>query len=216
MIVVTELDLRFRFGVARDQGSRPTCTAFACSDAHAAGRGDWCALSCEYAFFHGHRRQGTAPYGGVHLRHVLDAIRHEGQPAETGWPYLAALPDRLSDWVPPAQPGALYRGHGERVRCDISSMCTEMRAGRAAIIVMTISDAFYLPSAAGVVDGTELADPSRVHAMLGVGRGHCGDMQLTLVRNSWGPGWGIEGHAWISDAYLAPRLRELAVISRDG
>ena len=32
MTVDVECDLRFRFGPARDQGSRPTCLAFAASD----------------------------------------------------------------------------------------------------------------------------------------------------------------------------------------
>jgi hypothetical protein len=34
-------DIRPRFGPARDQGPRPTCLAFAISDAHAALREPW-------------------------------------------------------------------------------------------------------------------------------------------------------------------------------
>src|SRR5258708_38222177 len=45
-------DLRSMFGPVRDQGQRPTCLAFAASDLHAAVRGAWAPLSCEYIFYH--------------------------------------------------------------------------------------------------------------------------------------------------------------------
>ena len=45
-------DLRHLFGDVRDQGDRPTCLAFATSDAHAGVRPGWVPLSCEYVFYH--------------------------------------------------------------------------------------------------------------------------------------------------------------------
>ena len=50
-------DLRSRFGPPRDQGQRPTCLAFAMSDAHGAARGPWEDLSCEYLFHHAKKRE---------------------------------------------------------------------------------------------------------------------------------------------------------------
>jgi hypothetical protein len=45
-------DLRGRFGPVRDQQARPTCLAFATSDAHAATTdGKWSDLSCEYLLY---------------------------------------------------------------------------------------------------------------------------------------------------------------------
>jgi hypothetical protein len=43
------VDLRSKFGVARDQNPRPTCMAFAASDTHAALRSVWTPLSAEWA-----------------------------------------------------------------------------------------------------------------------------------------------------------------------
>ena len=54
--VAVKCDLGFLFGTARDQGDRPTCLAFAASDAHAALRAGWEPLSCEYAFYQAQRR----------------------------------------------------------------------------------------------------------------------------------------------------------------
>ena len=48
--VEVDVDLRGEFGPVRDQGSRPTCLAFAASDSHAGVRAGWRPLSCEFAF----------------------------------------------------------------------------------------------------------------------------------------------------------------------
>jgi hypothetical protein len=89
-----ETDLRPLFGPARDQGERPTCLAFAASDAHAGLRADWVPLSCEFAFYHAQRRSNSSPLQGATLESILEALRHDGQPAEAGWPYLTDLPSK--------------------------------------------------------------------------------------------------------------------------
>ena len=33
-----------------------------------------------------------------------------------------------------------------------------------------------------------------------------GSEDLILVRNSWGPAWGADGHAWVRETYLSRRL----------
>jgi hypothetical protein len=86
MTIAIKKDLRHLFGPVRDQGQRPTCLAFAASDTHAALRGAWEPLSCEYAFFHAQQRAGRSPHEGATLAPMLEALRHDGQPQETGWP----------------------------------------------------------------------------------------------------------------------------------
>jgi hypothetical protein len=49
-LITVQKDLRSELGAARNQGPRPTCLAFAASDAHAALRPGWSPLSCEFAF----------------------------------------------------------------------------------------------------------------------------------------------------------------------
>jgi hypothetical protein len=99
MTVDVECDLRLRFGPARDQGSRPTCLAFAASDTHAALRDPWTALSCEFAFYHAQRRAGRKPASGASLPYMLAALRDDGQPVETDWPYLDVLPRSSTSMV---------------------------------------------------------------------------------------------------------------------
>ena len=108
MLVSVERDLRCHFGASRDQGTRPTCLAFAASDFHAALRGGWIPLSCEFAFYHAQRRGRRKPTEGADLASMLDALREDGQPVETDWPYLASLPSDPSAWLPPVQFGRRF------------------------------------------------------------------------------------------------------------
>jgi len=80
------VDLRALFGPARNQGARPTCLAFAASDAHAALRVGWAPLSCEYAFYQAQRRASRPASSGALLSSMLETLQKDGQPEEHGWP----------------------------------------------------------------------------------------------------------------------------------
>lgn len=108
--ITISVDLRASFGAARNQGSRPTCLAFAASDAHAALREGWVPLSCEYAFFQAQRHAGRMPSTGALLSSMLEALRKNGQPQESGWPYLSATPADPASWLPPREIGTLIDG----------------------------------------------------------------------------------------------------------
>ncbi len=216
MSVTPFRDLRHAFGKARDQGSRPTCCAFACSDAHAAVRPGWTELSCEYAHYHGARRQGTGPDRGVYLATMLDVLQQDGQPRELGWPYSVAPITNVSKWLPPADVGELFNAAGTRiVSNDIASMRSAIDAGQPVVMVIKLSDAFYFGADAdGVIDSTEAPDATRVHSVVAVGHGTRGSEALTLVRTSWGVYWVLDGHAWLTDRYLEPRLLEWATLTK--
>jgi len=81
-------DLRSEFGPARDQDQRPTCSAFAASDTHAGLRSGWDPLSAEWAYYHAVRRDGGKPDDGATLGSMLKALELDGQPHESGWPYI--------------------------------------------------------------------------------------------------------------------------------
>ncbi len=112
--VEVSVDLRPRFGHARDQGPRPTCLAFAASDTHAGVRPGWLPLSSEYAFHRAQMRTGSGPDVGATLASMLDVLREDGQPEEHGWPYLPATPVDAASWVPPGDVGPLFRCGSER------------------------------------------------------------------------------------------------------
>jgi hypothetical protein len=77
-------DLRTEFGEARDQDARPTCMAFAASDAHAGLRTGWDPLSAEWAYYYAVRRDGGKPEDGATLGSMLKALEMDGQPPEAG------------------------------------------------------------------------------------------------------------------------------------
>lgn len=214
MPVKTVTDLRHLFGDARNQGPRPTCLAFAASDAHAALRGAWAPLSCEYIFCKAQARGNKLPTQGANLSHMLDALRDDGQPEEAGWPYLALSPDHAS-WNPPAKVGALFRRRGGTI--PLGDVIDNLNQGWPVILLSCLSDSFYVPSPEAVVTPAtnENPDPHRRHAIVAAGHGTWNGEQVVLVRNSWGAGWGDRGYAWLTESFLAPRLYAAAVLTEN-
>lgn len=206
--IAVTVDLRARFGPVRNQGPRPTCLAFAASDAHAALRDGWVALSCEYAFYHAQRRAQRTPSQGALLSSMLEALHHDGQPEESGWPYLPATPSDSASWRPPIVLGPLFGCVGEKANASLDRIVAALDQGRATIILLTLSQAFFRPSAQAVVDPVagEMPEPQRRHAVIAVGYGSVDGKRAILVRNSWGTRWGEGGYAWLTETFLMPRL----------
>jgi len=215
MEVTIECDLRHLFGPARDQGARPTCMAFAASDAHAAVREDWEPLSCEFAFYHALKLDGGEPHEGATPDGMLKAIKAEGQPPETVWEYLPRVPDDKASWKPPAKPSPLYKRASEFASASLTAIEDRLGDGSPVIVTMSLSDGFYVPDGDGVIAVDEPPDPDRRHAVVAVGYGTRGTERMYLVRNSWGIIWGIDGYAWISEGYLAPRVSGFAELKED-
>ncbi|MDE2166248.1 MAG: C1 family peptidase [Alphaproteobacteria bacterium] len=215
MEVTVECDLRHQFGPARDQGARPTCMAFAASDAHAAARSGWVPLSCEYAYFHALKRDGGYPDDGTTPGAMLAAIKENGQPPETAWPYLSGVPSNVTLWKPPANVGTVYRRASAHDSASLAAIRKRLDTGLSVIVMMSLSDAFYRPDANGIIDAAEPPDPQRRHAAIAVGYGTRNGRRLILVRNSWGADWGVDGYAWVSEDYLAPRLYGFAEMKED-
>jgi hypothetical protein len=217
MPVTLTTDLRSRVGIARDQGQRPTCLAFAASDAHAGSRGLSLELSAEHAFFLAHQRAGTNPQEGAGLPEMLQGIHADGQILEADWPYLPALPANLGLW----QPSNAATGHYFQANASIypswSSAIQQIDKTFPILITMRLSDSFYAPSTDGIVDqiGSEKGDPKRRHAVVGLATGVYRGHDVLLVRNSWGSSWGLSGYAWLTEPFLSPRLDTLTVFIGD-
>lgn len=216
-LILASKDLRSQFGPARNQGQRPTCLAFAGSDAHAALRDGWEPLSAEFAFYHAQRRAGLPPSGGARLTAMLDALKHDGQPAEAGWPYLSALPAVIATWAPPSSIETLFRRASQTGPSKLDDVLAWIDHDRPVIILTKLSRSFYTPSPQGVVDPTpgEQPEPQRRHALVACGYGKVGSQRALLVRNSWGARWGVDGYAWLTEAFLLPRIYGAAVLMEE-
>ena len=205
-MITSLVDLRGNFGPARDQNPRPTCLAFAASDAHAAVRPGWEPLSAEWAYYCALKRDGGHPDDGAKLGGMLEAIKLDGQPAEAEWPYIQAPITDINSWKPPGSVSELfYRDYGT-CAVTVQDVIGQLDAGCPVLITMTLSKAFYRPSSEGVVDWVEPIDPKRRHAVVAVGHGERRSSRFVLIRNSWGAAWGLQGYAWVSADYLTPRL----------
>jgi hypothetical protein len=208
-------DLRDKCGPVRDQGVRPTCLAFATSDAHAALRLPWRPLSCEFAFYRAQRRAGRAPTSGATLPFMLETLELDGQPVEADWPYLAAVPNNLALWVPPSTVGTRYRRRGRITPSLFEEILDLLDLDRPVIVGMMLSNAFYSPAPDGRIESTEPPDPALRHAVIAVGHGVRDKKRCVLVRNSWGSGWGENGYGWLMETYLVPRLLVLATLTEE-
>jgi hypothetical protein len=217
--ILISVDLRSEFGPARNQGSRPTCMAFAASDAHAGLRGGWAPLSCEYAFYQAQRRAGRPPNKGALLSSMLDALREEGQPEESSWPYLSATPTDSASWIPPATVGKLFGRAGEKCPTSLDQIIDELNQGRPVIILLMLSRAFYNynPATQGVIHPAagEAPEPARRHAVTAVGHGKVSADRAILIRNSWGERWGVGGYGWLTEPFLGPRIFAAAKLTED-
>ena len=212
MTVVTDVDLRTELGEARDQRQRPTCLAFAISAAHEVSRKIPEYLSTEFLFYFGVRRSHGNPKRGLSCTAASYALRDDGQPVESAWPYLPDSPD-ASTWRVPAISVASHKAVVAFVPRTLAEIRALVSAGVPVVLVVVLTVAMYAPDQAGIVRVSPTDRPvASKHALLAVGSGRGVDGEYILVRNSWGRNWGILGHGWLHDAYLAAQLQNTGVI----
>jgi C1A family cysteine protease len=118
-----------------------------------------------------------------------------------------------SDWKPPSFNSETYKvvmTYGTMAYEQITGALDE---GRIVVLGLFITDAFIRCDASGVVADVS-DDPERSgHAVLAVGYGlDKKGTKYLLIRNSWGSGWGISGHAWMSKQYIARQVCETAIV----
>ena len=205
MSVSIQLDYRSQIGPIRDQGPRPTCLSFAATAAHEHARSSKMPLSPEYLHYFASAKSKS---GGIQFPDVAFALEDPGQPAETECPYYSSGPP--VGWLPPKRI-ELYRRTCKSKCPSVEQVSTLLDDGHLPVLGITIPQPFFSPappwiiSSAGPVLG--------LHAVVIVARGTTGTTRCFLVRNSWGIGWGDNGHAWIDDAFVDQHLQRLLVLT---
>jgi hypothetical protein len=220
-VIQTQYDLSKSFGSARDQGPRPTCLAFAASDVHAQSVGSPITpLSPEYAFYVA--AQEALPVNhhvGVGLKAMGRGLQKIGQPTDAVYPYQPGL--RFNDPLPippAAHSSACTKVTAYRIVTGNSlfPVVDALKAGKCCVLRVGVTKPFQLVRAPNnVLIHTAGAPSFGAHALtaVGAGRDDVANELHILVRNSWGPGWGTNGYAWVPQSYLDEHLSFSAYIN---
>lgn len=200
-------------GPVRNQGQRATCLAFTASDLNAVSNST-AHLSVEYLCHHAARAiRGWTPSDGFSVEAIIDATRLNGQPIENLCPYDSA--NSAGPLTAPAQGlSPLYVSASQRRGMTADEIVAELRNGTPVGVVVAVAPTLFKPAGA-IVEFDHTVLPDQYHAMVAVGVGSHKATHEThlLLRNSWGPSWGSNGHAWISYSYLEMHLVEGLVFS---
>ena len=206
------VDMRSDMSPIRDQKRRPTCLAFAASDAHATAHSKPMSdLSVEYAHYSACKRMTTFdPHSAATVPAMLSAIRFDGQPPEAEWPYIETLPSDLSAYKPPENITGVINHSGEEVATfDLADEA--LLAGMPVLMAIRLSLSFYELNGGSILPADADFRVMGYHAILGVGIFSSSAGEGYLIRNSWGARWGLGGYGLITRAYLEPRKIFLGV-----
>jgi hypothetical protein len=222
-------------GPVRNQGQAPACTAFATATAldHALARwgGKNPAVSVMQIWSRYH-----APYVATSLTsNVGQALG-----AEQVWPFnvteaTAWVP--CSDFTKPPKSGCGKPIADPRVSTleansvgefteveylsvppDVTMLQAKLAAGEDVMVTMELPTAFVPKGKAGaryVPHYTKSAGPGSGHAFVLSGYVRLPHGAYFLMHNSWGPGWGDGGYAWLHEATLGQWTREVVALDAE-
>lgn len=209
-----KVDLRTQvtFPPPYDQGELGSCTANAI-----AGAIEFAQLkektknftpSRLFIYYNERVIEGTVPYdSGAQIRDGIKSVSTIGACPETDWPYLI---DRFADEPknPPSYDDAslgkvvLYK----RVIQNLAQMKSCLASGFPFVFGFTVYESFESELVAKTGEVPMPAQGEQVlggHAVLAVGYDDAN--QRFIVRNSWGPSWGIKGYFTMPYAYMTQR-----------
>jgi len=184
------------------------------SDAHTLAAGNSDLLSADYLHFHAAKRAGVTPNKGVGYSTMREALRLDGQPRESDCPYSAS---RSDNWIPPPEISPVWTRDSSAMLGKPSELLeSSLAAARAPVLVFRVSRSFFAPDPNSHVVADDHGTDRRLHAVVIVGMRRADAGAAFLARNSWGTGWGLEGHAWLSAAYVDGRATKVITLEVGG
>lgn len=196
---MTSIDLTPNIGPARDQGKRPTCLSFAMSDTHQIARQHPDFLSPECLHTRTAAKLGKPADQAVNVIAMSAVMSSLGQLEENSWPYGGY-----------EGPGTSHKANVTPVNFDSSVVEQTLKNGIAIGVALGIGVEFYTPSPAGLTASMHTQAVAN-HAVVIVGM-TATPKKMFLVRNSWGPAWAQNGHAWCDESYLSLTAKYLIFV----
>jgi C1A family cysteine protease len=210
--VVTQLppqvDLRTQCPGVYDQGQLGSCTANAIAGAlefdQMKQKEQPFTPSRLFIYYNEREIEGTvASDSGAQIRDGVKSVNQQGAPPETDWPYdITKFADK------PPQPAfddatkheaILYR----RLTQTLGQLKGCLAEGFPFVFGFVVYESFESPEVASTGQAPMPAAGEKQlggHAVLAVGYDE--SQQRFTVRNSWGPGWGMQGYFTLPYPYL--------------
>jgi hypothetical protein len=221
-------------GPVRDQGGAPACTAFAIAAGldHALAR--WSGLPASVSVM-----QIWSRYHSPHENMSLSSNLGLPLGSEARWAYTER---EATSWVacsefakPPrtgcgkpvddARAQAVAQsplGHFTEVEYlgvpEVAVLESKMAAGQDVVATFELPASFApkgRPGARYVPHWTRSAGTDAGHALLLSGYARLPHGTYFLVHNSWGPGWGDGGYAWLHEETVRAWLREAVALDAE-
>lgn len=205
-----KVDLRSSCPPVYDQGQIGSCTANSIAGAFEFEQGkdnlQQFVPSRLFIYYNERTIEGTTDQdSGARLRDGIKTVVKLGVCPETQWPYSEQMQVVTTKPSKQAYTDALPNRANtyHRVAQNLNQMKGCLAEGYPFVFGFTVYDSFESPQVAktGIVNMPQ-ANESQIggHAVLAVG--YDDSQQRFIIRNSWGPAWGIAGYFTMPYAYL--------------
>jgi C1A family cysteine protease len=204
------IDLRHFCSKVEDQGNLGSCTANALVGAleylEKKDKTPCADLSRLFIYYNERTIEHTVHYdSGAMLRDGIKTLAKQGVCPETMWPYVVSRFTKKPS-TPCYKEACDHQITSYRRILTLDEMRTCLAEGFPFVFGFTVYESFQTPQVAktGLVDMPQPRERSvGGHAVLAVGYDDA--EKRFIVRNSWGPQWGIKGYFTMPYAYLADR-----------
>jgi hypothetical protein len=221
-------------GPIRDQRSSPACTAFSLAAAidHAVAR--WTGKPSNVSAM-----EIWSRYRSPNARKAIGSNIGQALTSESGWPFdertakgwvacdngggkppkegCGLLPDAKRVASAKADPAVTLTDVTYLTDPDVDDLREHLAAGDDIVISLDLPPVFAPTGRAGAryVPHWLTAEPEGGHAVVLAGYASLAHATYFLLHNSWGPGWGDGGYAWIHATTVMKHMREALVVDAE-